>query len=193
MGSTSVMNMMLGWLKSLARWVLGLFDLAGLNAFSPIEWLSQHWMSMLLFLLVAGVVIDLLVWLIRWRPYWVWFRKKRIVIDDDDFFAGEELVDSGLYDPALFETRQNRPRRSTKTPRRAVLIERVDEDGNPVRRAPARKSRPRRKDAADAIFSIRPDSYVDDSYDSEDEVFNVSDLPVSRDEKKFQKKRRAER
>ena len=187
------MNMMLGWLKSLARWVLGLFDLAGLNAFSPIEWLSRHWMSMLLFLLAAGVVIDLLVWLIRWRPYWVWFRKKRIVIDDDDFFAGEELVDSGLYDPALFETRQNRPRRSTKTPRRAVLIERVDEDGNPVRRAPARKSRPRRKDAADAIFSIRPDSYVDDSYDSEDEVFNVSDLPVSRDEKKFQKKRRAER
>lgn len=193
MGSTSVMNMMLGWLKGLARWVLGLFDLAGLNAFSPIEYLSRHWMSMLLFLLVAGVVIDLLVWLIRWRPYWVWFRKKRIVIDDDDFFAGEELVDSGLYDPALFETRQNRPRRSTKTPRRAVLIERVDEDGNPVRRAPARRSRTRRKDAADAIFSIRPDSYVDDSYDSEDEVFNVSDLPVSRDEKKFQKKRRAER
>ena len=42
---------------------------------------GRHWLSMLLTLLIAGVVIDLLVWLIRWRPYWVWFRKKRIVIE----------------------------------------------------------------------------------------------------------------
>ena len=186
------MNMMLGWLKSLARWVLGLFDLAGIGAFSPIKWLSEHWLSMLVTLLIVGVVIDLLVWLFRWRPYWVWFRKKRIVIDDDDFFAGEELVDSGLYDPELFDT-MPRPRRNTRAPRRTVLIERVDENGNPVRRPKPHRSRPRRKDAADPIFSIRPDSYVDDHYDSEDEVFNVSDLPVSRDEKKFQKKRRAGR
>lgn len=180
------MNMMLGWLKSLARWVLGLFDLAGLNAFSPLEWLSEHWLSMLVFLLIAGVVIDLLVWLARWRPYWVWFNKKRIVIDDDDFFAGEELVDSGLYDPALFDADRRdmaRRRRNTNVPRR--------DPANP-RRNPERR-RTRRPASTDPIFSIRPDSYVDDSYDSEDEVFNVSDLPVSRDEKKFQKKRRAGR
>ena len=28
-------------------------------------------------ILVAGVAMDIAVWLLRWRPYWVWFNKKR--------------------------------------------------------------------------------------------------------------------
>ena len=109
MGSTAVMNGLLGWLKALAVWILGLFDLAGTSGFSPLKWLSDHWLVLLIVLLTAGVVLDFLVWLVRWRPYWAWFRKKHIVIDDENFFAGEDLVDSGLYDPSLFQ--ESRPRR----------------------------------------------------------------------------------
>ena len=195
MGSTAVMNIMLGWLKGIARWVLGLFNLAGVNAFSPLEWLSRHWATLLIVLLITGVALDLIIWLVRWRPYWVWFNKKRIVIDDDDFFAGEELVDSGLYDPSLFEVapgQRSRTRPSTNVPRRAVLIERVDENGNPVRRAHAERRRPRREIRSDdPIFNISPEGDWEAPSNPEDEVFNVSDLPVSRDEIKFQKKRRS--
>ena len=35
MGSTAVMNGLLGWLKALAVWILGLFDLAGTSGFRP--------------------------------------------------------------------------------------------------------------------------------------------------------------
>lgn len=192
MGSTAVMNIMLGWLKSVARWVLGLFDLAGVNAFSPLEWLSQHWITILIAIMIAGVAADILVWLIRWRPYWVWFNKKRIVIDDDDFFAGEELVDSGLYDPSLFETRRAPRRRpAANAPRRALFIERVDENGEPVRRAPAKRRGRRETGGDDPIFSVNHDAEPEKKYNPEDEVFNVSDLPISRDEIKFQQKRRA--
>ena len=47
--------------------------------------------KLLIVLLVAGVVIDWLVWMIRWRPYWVWFRKKRIIVNDERLLRGEKL------------------------------------------------------------------------------------------------------
>lgn len=184
MGSTAVMNVMLGWLKSLASWVLGLFNLAGSTGFSPLKWLSEHWLTLLIVLLAAGVVIDLVVWLLRWRPHWIWFNKKRIVIDDDDFFVGEDLVDAGLYDPSLF---------TGGVRRRSV-------DVIPGRGAPSRSQRTRdvrsrtivpnrRKETeADPVFQVRPEPNR-----GEDEVFNVSDLPVSRDELAFRRKQKTKR
>ena len=95
--ANSIVNIMLGWLKGFAGWVLKLFDLAGRGGVSPLAWLSDNWLNLLIFFIILGVVIDWLVWFMRWRPYWVWFRRKRILIEDDDFFAGEQHFDSGLY------------------------------------------------------------------------------------------------
>ena len=36
------------------------------------SWLATHWLSIVLFLMVAGTVIDFAVWLVRWRPDLVW-------------------------------------------------------------------------------------------------------------------------
>lgn len=98
----TVVNGMLSWLKGFAAWVLKLFDLAGSGGISPLRWLSDHWLHLLIFLLIAGSLTDLIIWLIRWRPYWVWFRKKRVVVEDEDFFAGEKLAHAGLYDASIF-------------------------------------------------------------------------------------------
>lgn len=164
MGSTAIMNMMLGWLKGVANWILGLFDLAGTSGFSPLTWLSDNWLMLLVILLAAGVVIDIIIWLVRWRPHWVWFNKKRIVINDDNFFAGEELVDSGLYDPSLFVT--ERPVRRRPAPQRNTRID------------SSRKRRPAK--SGDDIFDVSGGSSMYSG--GEDEVFNISDLPVSKDE-----------
>ena len=88
----TVVNGMLSWLKGFASWVLRLFDLAGSGGVSPLEWLSEHWSQLLIILLIVGVAADIIVWLIRWRPYWVWFRKKRIVVDDKEFFESDADV-----------------------------------------------------------------------------------------------------
>jgi len=80
--SSAVVDSMLGWLKGLANWVLRLFNLAGSVSGSPLLWLSENWLKLLIFLIIVGLGVDLLVWLIRWRPYWLWFGKKRRILDD---------------------------------------------------------------------------------------------------------------
>lgn len=89
--SNAIVDLMLGWLKGLANWVLRLFNLAGNTRVSPLLWLSQNWLKLLIFFLVLGVVLDRLVWLIRWRPYWVWFRKERVIVNDDRFFLNADM------------------------------------------------------------------------------------------------------
>ncbi|MBQ8109988.1 MAG: hypothetical protein IJ124_07530 [Clostridia bacterium] len=89
--SSAIVDVMLGWLKGLANWVLRLFNLAGSVTTSPLLWLSHNWMKLLIFFLVLGVVLDRLVWLIRWRPYWVWFKKERVIVNDDKFFASADM------------------------------------------------------------------------------------------------------
>ena len=89
--SNAIVGFMLGWLKGLANWVLRLFNLAGSVRVSPLLWLSQNWLKLLVFFLVLGIVLDRLIWLIRWRPYWVWFRKERVIVNDDRFFINADM------------------------------------------------------------------------------------------------------
>ena len=55
----TVVNGMLSWLKGFASWVLRLFDLAGSGGVSPLEWLSDHWLQLLIILLIIGVAADM--------------------------------------------------------------------------------------------------------------------------------------
>ena len=168
----TVVNGMLSWLKGFASWVLRLFDLAGSGGVSPLEWLSEHWSQLLIILLIAGVAADIIVWLIRWRPYWVWFRKKRIVVDDKEFFESDADV----------------PR-----PRPDTIVQRQETRKVPVRppRAKSAARRPRRVSDVppprqdvfeDELFRIKPAKGTRKV--QEDAVFNVSDLPGAQKEKK---------
>lgn len=168
----TVVNGMLSWLKGFASWVLRLFDLAGSGGVSPLEWLSEHWSQLLIILLIAGVAADIIVWLIRWRPYWVWFRKKRIVVDDKEFFESDADV----------------PR-----PRPDTIVQRQETRKVPVR-PPRAKSAARRPRRVSDVPPPRPDVFEDELFRikpakgtrkvQEDAVFNVSDLPGAQKEKK---------
>ena len=117
--ANSIIRAMLGWLKGFASWILKLFNLAGTHGFSPLKWLSDNWMQLLILLVIVGVFMDFLIWMIRWRPYWVWFRKKRVVVDDEDFFVGEDLLHAGMYDKKIFGTNLSTPEKKpehTKKP-----------------------------------------------------------------------------
>ena len=89
--SNAIVDTMLGWLKGFANWVLKLFNLAGSSGGSPLLWLSQNWLKLLVVLMIVGVSVDILVWLVRWRPHWVWFRKLRVIVDDDRFFNEADI------------------------------------------------------------------------------------------------------
>lgn len=191
--SNAIVNVMLGWLKGLATWVLKLFNLAGSGG-NPLLWLSENWLKLLIVLLVAGVVLDWLVWMIRWRPYWVWFKKKRIIVNDERFLEDEDYADdddmlmqqqyvvpstvvkrrgSGAYEPQI---QTERPRRRRRT------------QPSPIQRKTEKK--PISGDIfSDDLFEVGHDQ-EDYSDFYEDEVFNVSSLPKAQDTRKPAKRRR---
>lgn len=81
----SFIKSMLGWIRWIASSVANLFQGgAGRSGdMSAFSWFADNWIRILISLIVVGVVVDWLVWMARWRPYWVWFRKRRILLDND--------------------------------------------------------------------------------------------------------------
>ena len=192
----TVVNGMLSWLKGFANWVLRLFDLAGSGGVSPLEWLSEHWLQLLIVLLIVGVAADVIVWLIRWRPYWVWFRKKRIVVDDKSFFEDDpRAIDARAPEREAMDGKTVRMR-PARRPNTIVPREDARAGGRPKRatvrpgagvsrRRPARKAAPPSPPSdifEDELFKIEPHAHA--RRVREDAVFNVSDLPGAEPAKK---------
>lgn len=184
--TNAIVNAMLGWLKGLANWVLRLFNLSG--GFSPLKFLADNWLKLLIFFLILGVVTDVLVWMIRWRPHWVWFRKKRVIINDKNFFAQEKYIDdSDEWDvPARGENKPIRPRRNWEDSEFVVPgSDRRRRETQAARRRTHVKSmqmQPQQKETTDifqdGLFNVNAKQKFSDKY--EDEVFRVSDLPALR-------------
>lgn len=179
--SNAIVNLMLGWLKGLAGWVLKLFNLAGSGG-NPLLWISQNWLKLLIVLLIVGMVMDWLIWMIRWRPYWVWFRKKRIIVNDESILRDGELIDAEEDDDILD---QSYVVPSTVVKRRETSSGRRGNDTGS-----GRGRRAAGKDIlSDDLFEVGHEH--DDFFDLyEDEVFNVKSLPDSQEEGKKTKKRR---
>lgn len=142
--ANAIVNAMLGWLKGLASWVLKLFNLAGSGG-SPLEWLSNNWLKLLILLMLVGVVMDRLIWLLRWRPYWAWFKRKRIIVNDEKMLAGEALQDLDPEDDEglirqSYVVRSQTPRRAPAKRPSTVRPERAAQSAN---RKPAAKPEPR--------------------------------------------------
>lgn len=190
--ANAIVNAMLGWLKGLASWVLRLFNLSG--GFSPLKFLADNWLKLLIVLLVVGVAMDLLVWLIRWRPHWVWFRKKRVIINDKNFFADEKYIDSP-EDLRRRSAQRKRPApvekprrnwedsdfvvRSAASRRRAAQAQKTGAGarGSHVKSMQlGRRPQSESRDVfQDDLFNVNAKQKFSDKY--EDEVFNVSNLP----------------
>lgn len=215
--SNAIVDLMLGWLKGIANWVLRLFNLAGSASGSPLVWLADNWLKLLIFFLVLGLVLDRLIWLIRWRPYWVWFRKERVIVNDDRFFINADIDRAddwegdlasnwdehdyvvastvvrrrenhkGAIQPSGTKRRQA-SKGKTSAPGRRSEGAKVKRHVNESERAMAEKAKAQhmkngaqgqeeRVHSPENIFATRLRKRdVSDSY--EDEVFNVSNLPV---------------
>ncbi|MBR2286814.1 MAG: hypothetical protein IJ865_01130 [Clostridia bacterium] len=59
-----------GWVRTAAASLYGLFT--DPNTESALKWVGERWKLLLLVLLAIGTVVDLTVYLFRWRPFEVW-------------------------------------------------------------------------------------------------------------------------
>lgn len=86
----TLMKSIMGGFRWFSDWVSSLFTSGGTAYIGGLfGWFAQNWLKLLVVLIVTGVVIDWIVWMVRWRPYWLWGggRKRREAddYDDDDF------------------------------------------------------------------------------------------------------------
>ncbi|MBR3742079.1 MAG: hypothetical protein IKN04_16765 [Clostridia bacterium] len=76
--ANSLFSVLFGWARGLIR---RLWDNAVSGQFSGFFiWLGDHWLWVVLGLILGCTVMDYLIWLIRWRPYLLWrafFRRVR--------------------------------------------------------------------------------------------------------------------
>ena len=82
--ANSLFSVLFGWARGLIRQV---WDAALSGKFSGfLTWLGDHWLWVVLGLILGCTVMDYLIWLIRWRPYLLWRAFFRRV---GRFFHGE--------------------------------------------------------------------------------------------------------
>ena len=70
----SLFNLLMGWVRALVNAIWALFTT---DHTTLLEFLGKNWALIVVVILAAGLAIDWLVWLIRWRPYHLWARRAR--------------------------------------------------------------------------------------------------------------------
>lgn len=68
----TLFRVLLGWVQTAASWLWGLVTNTDVSAW--MRWLLDNWLPLTVLLCIGGVVIDFIVYLIRWQPYRVWGR-----------------------------------------------------------------------------------------------------------------------
>ena len=106
-----MMNMLLGWMRALTDAVWRLVESPSSNRF--LSGFGTGWLVIALVLIGAGIVIDWIIWMIRWQPYHIWATRLRAV--RRLFGRTVEIVEPVGYD---YDTMQYMPAGPVQVERR---------------------------------------------------------------------------
>ena len=70
----SLFTVLMSWVRAL---VSGLWALFSADRTTTLEFLGKHWLMIAAVLIGAGLVIDWIIWLLRWQPYHLWAQRAR--------------------------------------------------------------------------------------------------------------------
>ena len=70
----SLFNVLMSWVRALVNSIWALFTT---DHMTLLEFLGKNWVMPVVIMLAAGLVMDWLVWLVRWKPYHLWARRVR--------------------------------------------------------------------------------------------------------------------
>jgi len=70
----SLFSALMSWVRALVAAIWALFSSERTTA---LEFLAKNWIGIAVLIIAAGLVIDWLVWLVRWQPYHIWAQRVR--------------------------------------------------------------------------------------------------------------------
>jgi hypothetical protein len=68
-------TVLLGWMRAVVDWVWAM--VSGTGASGIWQWFLSQWRIWLVILIIGGLVMDWLMWVVRWRPYRLLFGRRR--------------------------------------------------------------------------------------------------------------------
>lgn len=70
----SLFTVLMSWVRALVSGIWALFSAEHTTA---LEFLGKNWLLIVAVLVAAGLVIDWIIWLLRWQPYHLWAQRAR--------------------------------------------------------------------------------------------------------------------
>ena len=84
----SLFTVLMSWVRALVNGIWALFSQENTTL---LEFLGKNWIAIAVVMIAAGLVIDWLVWLVRWQPYHIWAQRVRRLLR----ITGEDEEEDG--------------------------------------------------------------------------------------------------
>lgn len=89
----SLFTVLMSWVRALVNALWALFSADQTTA---LAFLGKHWLVIALVIIAAGLVLDWIIWLLRWQPYHLWAQRVRRLLrmesaQDEEESEEEEL------------------------------------------------------------------------------------------------------
>ena len=102
----SLFTVLMSWVRALVNAIWALFSS---DHTTMLEFLGRHWAAIALGIIVVGLVVDRLVWLIRWRPYHLLAVRLRSMLHIGDQEEDAAQEDTSRYAPPPQPVAQEEP------------------------------------------------------------------------------------
>ena len=94
--ANSLLHILLSWMRALFSGLLNFFQDTSTGF---IVWLSGHWIALAVVLITVGVLMDAFIYMLRWRPQYVWRTRLNHVLHRGDYLDDMQFAEG--YDNAL--------------------------------------------------------------------------------------------
>ena len=118
----SLFNVLMSWVRARVNSLWALFSAEGTTA---LEFLSKNWLMIAVVMIAAGLVIDWIIWLLRWQPYHLWAQRVRRLLRMEEP-EEEEEAPARAHAAMMPEKRYMRPQ-ADEAPAAPLYLQREDE------------------------------------------------------------------
>ena len=101
--TNAILSLLLGWLRSLFNTVWAL--LGSESSGTALNFLRENWKMIFLVMCVGGYLVDRIIYLIRWRPYYVWSARRQRRRQRVDELNSSPAPETGRYTDAYARPR----------------------------------------------------------------------------------------